>query len=173
MAVLLSSLTPLLAGCSGDRPAKPPSVAARAEQQTHFASEREQLELIPPPSKNRFMAIRSLDSWQNPYLIVQGGMLELHVTVGDANPSPLGVGGMLRPMGARRQELNVSLASLAEAVTSIPASAWPYGRVVAITEPAKTPAAALPAVRRNLEIAVGTLNELGIVAYDPGEGSLR
>ena len=40
-------------------------------------------------------------------MTVQGGMVTLHVVSADANTSHLGVGGMLRPMGARRQELNV------------------------------------------------------------------
>lgn len=158
-----------LTGCQSTRP---PAVSAQAEQSS-LASEREQMELIPPPSKNRFMSVRSLDSWQNPYVIVQAGMLELHVTLGDSNPSTFGAGGMLRPPGARRQELNVSLAKLSEAITSIPQSAWPYGRVVAIAEASKTPPAALPAVRRNLEAAVGALSDLGVIAYDPGEGNLR
>ena len=150
-----------------------PNTAVQAQQQAVLATNREQMEMIPPPSKNRFMAIRSLDSWQNPYVVVQAGMLELHVTVGDANPSNFGAGGMLRPTGARRQELNIRLAKLGDAITSVPQSAWPYGRVIAITEAAKTPANVLPTVRRNLELAVGTLNELGVVAYDPAEGSVR
>lgn len=146
---------------------------ARSEQQALVATRREQMEMIPPPSKNRFLAIRSLDAWQNPYLIVQAGMLELHVTVGDANTSPMGLGGMLRPVGARRQELNIDLNNLGEAVASIPQSAWPYGRVIAIAEATKTPASMLPTVRRNLELAIGTLSDLGVVAYDPTEGNLR
>lgn len=170
LALFAAPFVVLLGGCSSMERS---NTAVQAQQQAVLATSREQMELIPPPSKNRFMTVRSLDSWQNPYLIVQAGMLELHVTVADANPSSFGAGGMLRPPGARRQELNVSLAKLSDAVTAIPQSAWPYGRVVAITEAAKTPASVLPTVRRNMELAVGTLNELGVVAYDPAEGNLR
>lgn len=135
--------------------------------------DREQLEMIPPPSKSRYMSIRTFDSWENPYLTVQSSMVELHVTRRDANTTPLGVGGMLRPVGARREELNLSMDDLGKAITAVPQDAWPYGRVVAIEEAHQTPASAEPAVRRNMEVAIARLNDLGIVVYDLQEGSLR
>ncbi len=146
---------------------------AKADQQAVLQSQREQLDQIPPPSKSRYMAIHSFDSWQNPYLTVQAGMLELHITLGDANPTPIGVGGIMRPIAARQQEVNISLDSLGEAVTSVPQSAWPYGRVVAIEEAHKTPASAEPAVRRNMEATINRLNDLGIVVYDLNEGKIQ
>jgi hypothetical protein len=146
---------------------------ARSEQHAEEATEREEMEQIPAPMKSRFMAVHSMASWQNPSITVQPGMLELHVTLGDANPSPIGAGGMLRPVGAREQELNVSLDKLGEAISSVPQTAWPYGRVVALEEPSKTPLSAEPQVRRNLEIALSKLNNLGIVAYDLKDGIVR
>jgi len=62
---------------------------------------------------------------------------------------------------------------LGEAMTAIPQTSWPYGRVVAIEEAHNTPRSAEPAVRRNLEVAVRSLNDLGIEVYDLSEGSLR
>jgi hypothetical protein len=147
------------------------SEQARAEQQAEMNSDRQQLELIPPPSKNRFMAIRSVESWENPSLIVQPGMVQLHVTTADPNPA-LGT-GMLRPEAARHQELNISLDKLAEAISSIPESSWPYGRVVSVEEPANTPRSAEPQIRRNLEVTVRELNDLGVVAYDVHDGTVR
>src|SRR5271165_541054 len=79
-------------------------------------SARQQMELIPPPSKTRFMAVHSLADWENPYMTVQESMVTLHVTLADANQSDLGVGGMLRPVGARRQDLNVRVGELPEAL---------------------------------------------------------
>jgi hypothetical protein len=146
---------------------------AVAEQHAAADSEREQLQLIPPPSKNRYMVVHSFESWENPYITVQSNMLELHVLLADANPSDVGAGGLLRPVGARRQELTISPDKLAEAITSVPESAWPYGRVVAIEEAHKTPKAMEPAVRREMEATIGKLNDLGVVVYDPTEGSLR
>ncbi len=115
------------------------------------------------------MAIHSLTSWENPYLTVQGGMLTLHVTVADANSSELGVGGILRPVGARRQDLNIRTADLPAALNAVPQTAWPYGRVVAIEEAHDTPQSARPQVRRNMETAMQLLNDLGVVVYEWSE----
>lgn len=138
-----------------------------------MATEREQLEGVPPPSKGRYMAVRSFDTWQNPYLTVQPSMVTIHILRADANTSDLGVGGMLRPVGARREDVNVRPDQLAEAMSSIPQTAWPYGRVVAVEEAHKTPPKQEPVVRRNMEATVGILNDLGIIAYDLTEGNLR
>ena len=146
---------------------------ARAEQQAELDMDREQLETIPPPSKSRYMSIHTFDSWENPYVTVQASMVELHVTRGDTNTTPIGVGGMLRPVGARREELNLSMDDLGKAITAVPQDAWPYGRVVAIEEAHQTPASAEPAVRRNMEVTIARLNDLGVVVYDLQEGSLR
>ncbi len=133
-------------------------------------SARQQMELIPPPSKTRYMAVHSLSSWENPYLTVQQNMITLHVTLADANVSDLGVGGMLRPVGARQQVLNIADDRLPDALTAVPENSWPYGRVVAIEEAHDTPASARPAVRRNMEIAIKLLNDLGVVVYEWNEG---
>jgi len=135
--------------------------------------QRQQLALIPPPSKNRYMTVRTYESWENPYVTVQAGMLTLHVLLADANTTNIGVGGITRPLAARRQELNISLDKLGEAVSAIPQSSWPYGRVIAVEEAHKTPASAEPAVRRTMESAVGLLNDLGVVPYDMSEGNIR
>jgi hypothetical protein len=119
------------------------------------------------------MTVRTFEAWQNPYITVQPGMLTLHVLLADANTSDFGAGGILRPVGARRQELNISLDKLGDAMSAIPQTAWPYGRVIAIEEAHKTPASAEPAVRRTMETAVGTLSDLGVAVYDLNEGKLQ
>ncbi len=130
---------------------------------------RQQLDLIPPPSKNRYLAIHTLTSWQNPYLTVQGHMVTLHVTVADANTTDLGIGGVLRPVGARRQDLNVRTLDLPAALNAVPQTAWPYGRVVAVEEAHDIPVADRPVVRRNLETTMQMLNDLGIVVDEWNE----
>lgn len=144
-----------------------------AEQRAALETQREQLDLIPPPAKSRYMAIHDFHSWENPLLTVQPGMLELHVTLADSNPTPVGVGGMFRPIGARQEELNISTNTLGDAITAVPQSSWPYGRVVAIEEANKTPVSAEPAVRRNMEATISKLNDLGIVVYDLESGKLQ
>ena len=170
--LLATSCLILPAGCNRSAVVpEAPAVSAqqRSDQRAQVELIRQQLDLIPPPAKSRYLAIRSLTTWENPYLTVQGNMLTLHVTVADANPSDLGVGGILRPVGARRQDLNIRTSDLATALNAVPQTAWPYGRVVAIEEAHDTPASARPQVRRNMETAMQALNDLGIVVYEWNE----
>lgn len=138
-----------------------------------MAQDRQQLEQIPPPSKNRYMSIRSLESWENPYITIQPDMVTVHILFADANSSSFGAGGMLRPTGARRQQVNIHFDKLAEAMSAIPQNSWPYGRVVAVEEAHQTPKDQERLVRQNMETAIGTLNDLGIMAYDMTEHNLR
>ncbi len=140
-----------------------------AQQRQEVESQREQLDMIPPPSKTRYLAVHSLDVWENPYVTVQANMVTLHVTLADANPTSLGVGGMMRPMGARRETLNVSMDKLGEALASIPRDAWPYGRVAAVEEAHNVPASGRPQVRRTMEATMKTLGDVGIVVYEWNE----
>jgi hypothetical protein len=166
--LLPSLLLPIaLTGCT--RTASPSvaetrAVAAQERQEISLA--RQQMDLIPPPSKTRYMAVKSLTLWENPYLTVQGGMVTLHVVQADANTSGLGVGGMLRPVGARRQDLNVRVSDLPTALNAVPQNFWPYGRVVAVEEAHEVPVSARPEVRRNMETVIKTLNDLGVVVYE-------
>ncbi len=162
--------TASLTGCR-DRVAA--GTHAKAAQRAQIAEQRQELEQIPPPKKSRYMTVRSYDSWDNPYITVQPDMLTIHVMLADQNPSSFGAGGMLRPTGARREEVNVSPDKLGEAMSAIPQSSWPYGRVVAVEEAHQTPGKQEPVIRRNLEATVGTLNDLGIVAYDLVDGNSR
>jgi hypothetical protein len=166
---LLPALLPSLAltGCmrtASSSVAETKAVAAQERQEISLA--RQQMELIPPPSKTRYMAVKSLTLWENPYLTVQGGMVTLHVVQADANTSGLGVGGMLRPIGARRQDLNVRVSDLPAALNAVPQNFWPYGRVVAVEEAHEVPVSARPEVRRNMETVIKTLNDLGVVVYE-------
>jgi hypothetical protein len=170
LAAALSIPLPIvLTGCN--RAAAGTPIAAPNPREVETA--RQQMELIPPPSKTRYMAVQSLSTWENPYLTVQENIVTLHVTLADANTSDLGVGGMLRPVGARRQVLNIRISDLPASLNAVPENSWPYGRVVAIEEAHDTPQAQRPAVRRNMESAMKTLSDLGVVVYewnDTGNG---
>lgn len=165
-ASLTLSLAGTLSGCSRA------SATALPDPQV-VATARQQIELIPPPAKSRYMAVHSLNGWENPYLTVQANMATLHITLADANPSQIGVGGMLRPVSARRQDVTVRLSDLPAALNAIPENSWPYGRVVAVEEAHGTPKSDEPSVRRNIENTVKTLNDLGVVVYDWTEGTPR
>jgi len=164
---LLMPVPILLTGCSRASAGTP--TPAASPQQVETA--RQQMELIPPPSKSRYMAVRSLSTWENPYLTVQENMATLHVTLADANSSDLGTGGILRPVAARRQDLTIHMSDLPAALNAVPESCWPYGRVVAVEEAHDTPASARPAVRRNVEATIKTLTDLGVVVYEWNDGS--
>ena len=73
---------------------------------------------------------------------------------------------MLRPEGARRQEIQIRPGDLAEAMVAVPASAWKYGRVVAIAEMPGGAAKDRAKMRRNVESAILQLNDLGIVVNE-------
>ena len=169
---LVCFLSPVLAtGCSRTQPS--PAGETRtvsASQQQLTDQVRQQLEMIPPPSKTRYMAVRTLTSWENPYLTVQDNMVTLHVMLEDANTSALGQGGLLRPVGARRQDLTIRAGDLASALNAVPPNAWPYGRVVAVEEAHNTPPSARPEVRRNMELVMKALGDLGVVVYEWSEG---
>jgi hypothetical protein len=168
-ALCLAASPMLLTGCNhASAGTTIPTASPQAVE-----SARQQLDLIPPPSKSRYMAIPSLSEWENPYLTVQQNMATLHLTQADANPSQLGTGGVLRLVAARRQDLTVRLSDLPAALDAVPESSWPYGRVVAIEEAHDTPTAARPAVRRNVEAAIKTLGDMGVVVYEWPEPGLR
>ena len=166
LGLLLASLT--LGGCHAGSVAASDAGPVRVAPASDAA--RQQMELIPPPSKTRYMAIHSLSNWENPYLTAQGDMVTLHVLLADANTSGLGEGTLLRPVGARRQDLNVRVSDLSAALNAIPQSAWPYGRVMAVEEANNVPVSARPKVRRTMESAMGVLNDLGVVVYEWNEG---
>jgi hypothetical protein len=168
LLLLPSLLLPIaIAGCTRTAaPSVAETKAMAAEERQEINLVRQQMDLIPPPSKTRYMAVKSLTLWENPYLTVQGEMVTLHVVQADANKSDLGLGGMLRPIGARRQDLNVRVSDLPTALNAIPQSAWPYGRVIAVEEAHEIPVSARPEVRRNVERVIKTLNDLGVVVYE-------
>lgn len=166
LALFACLASPLvLGGCRSAAAGTTPQIASAQD----VDSARQQMSLIPPPSKSRYMAVHSLSGWENPYLTVQQNIATLHVTVADANPSGLGTGGMLRPVAARHQDVVIRLSELPQALSAVPENAWPYGRVVAVEEAHDTPESARPAVRRNVEATLKTLGDLGVVVYEWSE----
>lgn len=128
-------------------------------------NERAQLSAIPLPTKSLYVDVHEPSAWANPFLSAGPDTITLRVTLADANTSDIGQGTMLRPAAARRQELQLRPADLAKAVTAIPSSAWPYGRVIAVAEGASSPKER-PKARRNVEAAIQQLNDLGIVVEE-------
>ncbi len=148
--------------------------AANAEVKAQAAAtlrdqQRSELARIPLPTKSLYVDVHEPSAWANPFLSVETDVLDLRVNLTDPNPSPVGAGTMMRPEAARRQEVQIRPSDLATAVVALPPSAWRYGRVIAVAEAPGASAKDRAKVRRNVEVAIQQLNDLGIVVEEwPG-----
>ena len=142
--------------------------ARQAQQKAQAAAterdrQRAQLAKVPLPTKSMYVNVHEPSQWANPFISADADYLTLRVTMADANPSPMGEGGLLRPEAARRQELQIRPPDLAEALIALPPAAWRYGRVVAVAESPLADRKKRPAIRRNVEAAIQKLNDLDVV----------
>jgi hypothetical protein len=145
--------------------------AVKAEKEAQaYATERDQerarLEQIPLPTKSLYVDVHEPAQWANPFLAIGTETVTLRILLPDENPSPAGQGTMLRPEAARRQELQLRPADLARAVVAIPPGAWHYGRVIAVAESPLASRKDRLKVRRNVEITIQQLNDLGVVVEE-------
>ena len=153
-------------GCRSEKQAV--TKVSVAEHQAQQASQlrdqqRVQLSRISLPTKSRYVDVHEPGAWSNPFISFDEKMVNLRITLNDANPSTLGAGGMLRPTAARRREVQINAKDLVAALIALPDDAWPYGRVVAIEESPLADKKMRPAIRRQIEAAIQQLNDLGVV----------
>jgi hypothetical protein len=136
---------------------------------TERDKERSALELIPVPTKSMYVDVHEPSQWQNPFLTVGADMIDLRIELPDQQLGSFGDGSMLRPPGARRQEMQVRMSDLGKAVSAIPSGAWHYGRVIAVAESPEASRKDRPQIRRNVEAVINQLNDLGVVVEEwPG-----
>jgi len=145
--------------------------AVNAEHKAQVAatkrdSQRAALARIALPTKSLYVDVHEPGAWSNPFLSVDRDLLNLRVTMVDANPSSVGQGTMLRPEAARRQEVQLRPGDLADALIALPPGAWRYGRVVAVAESPLASRNDRPKVRRNVEAVIQQLNDLGVVVEE-------
>lgn len=133
---------------------------------TERDKERAALEQIPVPTKSLYVDVHDPSQWQNPFLTVGANMLDLRIELPDEPLGTFARGSMLRPPGARRQEMQVRLSDLGKAVSAIPAGSWHYGRVIAVAESPDASRKDRPQIRRNLEAVISQLNDLGVVVEE-------
>jgi hypothetical protein len=160
----------LPAGCRQAVPTQEATLSPRQLQQQEAralakkeATARETLDQIPPPLKRRYTNVHSTDGWVNPFLSVHRDSVTLRVIFPQRTGSPMDGGTMLHPVDARRQELEVRLQDLPEALAAVPDFSWPYGRVVAVEESPTAPRQDRAQIRRNVEVIMQMLNNLDIV----------
>jgi hypothetical protein len=149
--------------------------AVSAEQQARASAQaratkrdeqRAELAKISLPTKSMYLDIHDPSAWMNPFLAIGADSISLRILNADANPSDVGKGTMLRPEGARRQEIQIRPSDLADALVAVPSGAWRYGRVVAVAEMPGEAAKDRAKMRRNVESAIQQLNDLGIVVEE-------
>lgn len=144
--------------------------AAAARRGIHAAVAT--LDEVPPPSKARYLGVRTAQAWVNPFLIVSRKTITLRfLNLQDIKVLPNKVlpDQTLRPIGPRKSALTLSLIDLPEALAALPEESWEYGRVVAVDEDSTTPRRERPQMRRNVEAVMAMLNDLDVVAYEwPG-----
>jgi hypothetical protein len=165
---LVCALLTGFAGCKSSSTTTPQPTRAEVRQERHAAqtrmdAARQQLDQIPPPSKNQYLSIHSKDLYANPFLVIHPQTVTLTIIYRDQDPNGFDAGGMLRPAKARKEELDIRPEDLVKALASLPANAWPYGRVVALEESPTAPRTERVAIRRNVEATITILNDLGVV----------
>ena len=142
--------------------------AEHKAQQTATERDRNRAALaaIPLPTKSMYVDVHESGAWGNPFLSVDATTLNLRITMADANTSTMGQGTMLRPEGARRQELQLRPAELTQALIALPPGAWRYGRVIAVAESPLANPKDRAQVRRNVEAVVQQLSDLEVVVVE-------
>jgi len=97
------------------------------------------LQAIPAASSAEYEHIRDMKTWRNPYLIVRSDGVALYDVADNA-------------------EIRLKPDELLPALSKLPASNWPYGRVVAAAETTtRNSDQDAAAIRRNQGIIGGTL----------------
>ena len=132
----LALLLILCVGCSLPPKTADPSATA--------ASPEERIQQIPAADPQKYAAMKDMKGWRNPYLIIR-------------------IDGVALLDARNNEEQTLDPDKLAEALAKLPASAWPYGRVVAIHEigEAKTDAEKAQ-LRKNRALVAGTLESLQV-----------
>ena len=103
------------------------------------------LESIPEPDPSKYPNFSDMTGWKNPYLVVREdgiGLVDL----------------------ANREVRILKLEEIPAELVSLPSSAWPYGRVVLISQVVpKNPSEQTKAdLRKNRALLLGTLRELDV-----------
>jgi hypothetical protein len=181
--VLVAALGVGLSGCTehaseADKAAAARNAASRQQQQDEAIAARKGIDAatgllaqLPPPAKSRYLLVRTISGWKNPFLIVSRKTVTLQFTdprpegSADASVLPNGVlpKQQLSADGPGRKQIVLRLIDLPEALAALPESSWEYGRVVAVDEDPATPRAERPQMRRNIEAVMALLNDLDIV----------
>jgi hypothetical protein len=132
---VLATLAVLLISCSA--PQGPDTAALEASAAARILA-------IPPASPEKYRGMIDMKGWQNPYLIIKAD------------------GVALLDAGNHEERL-LKPAEVTQALAKLPPSAWPYGRVVAVTENGVRAAGDDVPIRKNRAIVAGALESLHVL----------
>jgi hypothetical protein len=119
---------------------KPP-LAAESATSTPEAK----IQQIPAADSQKYASMRDMKAWRNPYLIIR-------------------VDGVALLDAANNEQQMVPSEKLPDALAKLPASSWPYGRVVAIQEVGASASEEDKArLRRNRALVAGTLESMHVL----------
>jgi hypothetical protein len=99
---------------------------------------------IPEPTPEKYRSLINMKGWRNPYLIVRADGVAL-----------------LDPDNHLERILKPE--ELTQALGNLPRTAWPYGRVVAVTENGVRGSASDDVIRKNRAIVAGTLESMHVL----------
>jgi hypothetical protein len=132
---VLATLAVLLISCSA--PQGPDTAALEASAAARILA-------IPPASPEKYRGMIDMKGWQNPYLIIKADGVALLDT-------------------GNHEERLLKPAEVTQALAKLPPSAWPYGRVVAVTENGVRAAGDDVPIRKNRAIVAGALESLHVL----------
>jgi hypothetical protein len=134
--IALITLVAVLPSCSAPKDPDPAALEASAAGR---------IQAIPPASPDKYRGMRDMKGWRNPYLIVRADGVAL------LDPDD-------------HMERVFKAEELTQELGKLPASAWPYGRVVAVTENGKVASGdMLVLIRKNRAIVAGTLESMHVL----------
>jgi hypothetical protein len=137
-AVIMASAVALLAGCSTPKAADKAALEAAASAR---------IQAIPAADPAKYQNMQDMKQWRNPYLVIRpDGVALLDV--------------------ANHEERIVKTGEVLSMLADLPASAWPYGRVVAVQDQSILSSGFQHdevQLRRNRGIVAGTLEEAHVL----------
>src|SRR6266849_6659726 len=131
----LATFVVVLTSCTGSQGPDPAAMEASAAAR---------ILAIPPASPEKYRGMTDMKGWQNPYLIIKAD------------------GVALLDAGSHEEHL-LKPAELTQALAKLPPRAWPYGRVVAVTENGVRAPGDDVSIRKNRALVAGTLESLHVL----------
>jgi len=133
--ILVAAAAAALIGCSKPPSDSPPAV----DPISHLAA-------LPPADARQVSLVKDMKNWRNPYLVIRVDGI-----------------GLLDP--ANNEMKILAPDQVVAALAALPASAWPYGKAVAIAEsgPAAASESDKAQLRKNRALVAGSLEGLHIL----------